>query len=503
MLHAWFIIIAYVAFCGLCWYRFRIRQRHLQVPSPSDADLLIAYASQSGQAAELATTTARQLHGGKIRARVIPINQIKDHNLKQSKRILFIVSTYGEGEPPDMAAPFARRHLNSGGRDLSHLSYGVLALGDRQYQHFCRFGHQLNQGLQSQAAQPLFELIEMDRQDPAALTLWQQRLTKLGGAASAPADLRPTFVNGTLRHRRCLNPGSAGAPAYALSLQTSTSLTWQAGDIACIAPGNALERLLEFMQALHLDGSLWIDASDHSAPSSTLQEVLTYRRLPPPGPDRDALADLPVAQLLKQLPPLPTRDYSIASIPSDDHIELLVRQVRQPDGALGLGSGWLSCHAQLHTPLRLHVRSNPAFHAPAPDAPLILIGNGTGMAGLRAHLRARLELGAHNNWLLFGERNRTQDLFYEKDLLQWQADGHLQRLDLAFSRDDGPYRYVQDLIAPAATDLQQWLSEGAVIYVCGSIAGMATGVEQALTAHIGEAALDELKEQGRYRRDVY
>ena len=138
--------------------------------------------------------------------------------------------------------------------------------------------------------------------------------------------------------------------------------------------------------------------------------------------------------------------------------------------------------------------------------PLILIGNGTGLAGLRSHLRARAtasSTGTLRNWLIFGERNAEHDFYYRDEIAEWQDQGVLTRTDIVFSRDQPERLYVQDRLRNEAETVRAWLQQGAAIYVCGSLDGMAGGVERALIEIIGEAAVEQLIGQGRYRRDVY
>jgi sulfite reductase (NADPH) flavoprotein alpha-component len=151
----------------------------------------------------------------------------------------------------------------------------------------------------------------------------------------------------------------------------------------------------------------------------------------------------------------------------------------------------------------VRIRANLNFHLPANDAPLIMIGNGTGIAGLRALMKTRVARGQRRNWLVFGERNAAYDRFYEADLQRWRDAGFLPKLDLVYSRDQPQRRYVQHRLAECATDLREWIGEGAYLYVCGSLEGMAPGVHAALIDTLGEAAVDALTVDGRYRRDVY
>jgi sulfite reductase (NADPH) flavoprotein alpha-component len=134
---------------------------------------------------------------------------------------------------------------------------------------------------------------------------------------------------------------------------------------------------------------------------------------------------------------------------------------------------------------------------------MLLIGNGSGLAGLRGLLRARIGLGVRENWLLFGERNAAHDFLLRGELEGWQSAGWLARMDLAFSRDQQERLYVQDVLRAQADLVREWVERGAAIYVCGSLQGMAGGVHDALRDILGEDTLEQLAADGRYRRDVY
>ena len=180
-----------------------------------------------------------------------------------------------------------------------------------------------------------------------------------------------------------------------------------------------------------------------------------------------------------------------------------MRRMRRPDGTPGIGSGWLCDHATIQGDIALRLRSNPNFDPPAHGQPMILVGNGTGIAGLRSHIKARVASGQQRNWLLFGERNMERDFFFADEVRAWQAQGVLQRVDLAFSRDQPRRIYVQDKLRDAAESVREWMEAGASIYVCGSLAGMAPGVDAVLREILGDARVEELLASGRYRRDVY
>ena len=480
------VAVAYVVLCLTTWQRHRQAQGNTK-PAP-DA-LLIAYASHGGQARQLAERSAEQLRDAGLSCNVLALNQLD--SLRTVRRALFIVSTYGEGEAPDNAARFERR-LSGRGIDLSSLAFAVLALGDRRYSHYCGFGHRLDARLRELQAAPLFDLLCADRGDPGVLRHWQHQLGHIAGCSDY-SDWQPApYQPWRLDTRACLNPGSLGAPVFHLAFSGPDN-SWQAGDIAEIGPQHLLAEIEALLRRLGHDPHQPVTGE------GTLALALSKRRL---ARDETTLAGQDVDALLS-LPLLPHREYSIASVPGDGKLELLVREARHTDGRLGLGSGWLCQHAPVGGEVALRIRANPGFHGPGHDRPMILIGNGTGLAGLRAHLRERAAAPGLRNWLLFGERQQAIDYFFQQEIEDWLACGHLQRLDLAFSRDQEEKRYVQHLLRDAADELRRWVDGGAALYVCGSLEGMGREVQQILVGLLGEAALNQLSDQGRYRRDLY
>ncbi|HZW16035.1 MAG TPA: oxidoreductase, partial [Brevundimonas sp.] len=198
-----------------------------------------------------------------------------------------------------------------------------------------------------------------------------------------------------------------------------------------------------------------------------------------------------------------SREYSVASLPADGRVEFIVRRMTRPDGSPGLASGWLTRDLAVGDPVAMRVRTNRGFHGPAAETPLILIGNGTGLAGLRAHWRARAGVAHGGTWLMFGERTSAHDAFLADELRAALAADVITRLDRAFSRDPGDGRYVQHLIAQHTDEFAAWIDRGATILVCGSLEGMSQGVQAALESALGADRLLVLTETGRYRRDVY
>ncbi len=440
----WLVVIALVR-----WSRARARRADIArsaafAPAADAPAVLVAFASQTGLADELAWMTARSLSDAGTPARVALLGDLELSELKAAGRVLIVASTTGEGDAPDALSRFVRQSMKAPA-DLTGLSYGLLALGDRTYADFCGFGRALDGWLQRSGAEPLFDRVEVDDGDAGAVRHWQHQLGLLTGSTVQPDWTPPAVDRWRLVERTHLNPGSPGGEAWLMAFEPlGHAPAWVAGDIAEVGLPS-------------IDGQ------------------------PAPG----------------------CREYSVASLPADGRAEFIVRLMHRPDGTPGLASGWLTRDLAIGAEAGMRIRTNRSFHGPSPETPLILIGNGTGLAGLRAHWKARAGQATGQTWLMFGERTRAHDAFLDTELQMALADGVLTRLDRVFSRDAGDGRYVQALIAEHAADLSQWVDDGAAILVCGSLEGMSKGVHEALEAVLGSGALMSLTESSRYRRDVY
>ena len=420
----------------------RARRGEAQGAVGAGVPVLVAYASQTGFGEQVARQTADLLHTAGVPSRLMALSMVTADDLAAAERALFIVSTCGEGDPPDNAALFVRRVMTEA-RSLPNLHHGVLALGDKEYRHFCGFGRALDGWLGTTGASPLFERIEVDNASEAGMAEWHHRLSHLAGTSDLPDWQAPDWEPWRLLVREHLNPGSAGGPTFHLELAPANgeAAGWQSGDLVQVRA--------------------------------------------PADPSRP-------------------REYSIASIAADGRVHLLVRQERHADGTLGVASGWLTEQADVGGTIDLRLRPHANFQLGDNAArPLILVGNGTGLAGLRGHLRARAAAGAGRCWLVFGERQGAFDAYYRGEIEGWLASGVLARADLVFSRDTPEKTYVQDRLREAAADVKAWLDDGAAVYVCGSLQGMAGGVDAALTEIVGADGVARLLDDGRYRRDVY
>lgn len=231
-------------------------------------------------------------------------------------------------------------------------------------------------------------------------------------------------------------------------------------------------------------------------------------------------AALTAEQLAGLLRPLAPRLYSISSAPEEvgEEVHLTVGVLRYEHNGIprtGAASGFLGGRLEEEGIVRVFVEENPRFRLPEnPDTPVIMIGAGTGVAPFRAFMQQRAANGdSGKNWLIFGNQHFTQDFLYQTEWQGWAKDGLLNKYDFAWSRDQEEKIYVQHKIREEAAELWQWLQQGARIYVCGDASRMAKDVEQALLDTIAEQGglsaddadeyLDNLRQEGRYQRDVY
>lgn len=425
------------SWCALTLRAWNKHRRKHRQPANPQSKIPVIYASETGTAGELARQAASALGGH--RAIALDIATLDPTVLQLAERAIFIISTCGEGDAPQSAHDFLMRHMQSGTMSLRDLRYGLLALGDSRYKHFCGFGTYVARWLDTCGARALFPPIMVDQLNSSQLRQWSAQLQRNLQAQVTPALLED--CTWTLKSRTCSNPGSLGLPCFHLTLEPApgTAMQWSAGDIASISI-----------------------------------EPFGMRR-----------------------------DYSIASVPSEGVLRLLVRKHTAPNGNQGKGSYWLTSTLQEGQRVQLRLRHNPNFHAPETNVPAIFIGNGTGIAGLRSLIQHRAELGHNRNWLIYGERQQTVDNHFRQDIERWQRDGRLEHVSLTFSRDTGPQRHVYDALHDNAGELRRWVQNGAYVYVCGSKAGMAADVDAALQAILGKALYGELRSKERYRRDVY
>jgi sulfite reductase (NADPH) flavoprotein alpha-component len=557
------------------------------ISAPATASLKIAvlYASQSGTAEGLARKVTKELKAKGHIASLISLEGYTPAALAAERYAVIIASTYGEGEAPESVRPFYEQLCLEHFPRYGDLSYSVLALGDSSYEHFCKFGVDLDQKLASLGGVRLCERIDCDLDLDEPFARWQNtlltRLTEIvtaRPASDAPAVIisptPPSSVASTNSpiHTRA-NPYRAQiVDKRPLTHEVSSKLTlhmafsiddsalkYEAGDSCGIIPQNdrslveeilhtlnfspqapvqlphagattLIDALLNHLQITRLTRKM-IDAYATIGHCHTLSNLLIPEQqshLEKYTYDRsviDLLHDYPgvlldPADLVAMLPKLAPRLYSISSSPrahaGEIHTTVAVVRYRSHNRDRGgVCSTLLAERMPTGETLPIYIQPNKKFRLPQQaDAPIIMIGPGTGIAPFRSFLHERRTLGhTGRNWLFFGERSASTDFLYREELIAMQADRHLARLDLAFSRDQDRKIYVQDRMLEQAPTFYSWLEEGASIYVCGDASRMAKDVDATIHAIVEqqsglprEAATEyvqQLKDRHRYHRDVY
>jgi sulfite reductase (NADPH) flavoprotein alpha-component len=536
--------------------------------------ITLLWASQTGNAETLAETFAKQLSERGWAVNLQAMNEYAVSKLAQDQRALFVTSTFGDGDAPDNGGYFWGQ-LQEEGVSLEQLEFGLLALGDSNYDQFCGHGKKLFARLQALGARPLLERVDCDTDYAQPAQQWFTRLLeKLPNtanssstvtvlpaakiAADAPAYTKTNPYTAKLAINRKLSGEGSGKDVRLFGFDLADSgITYSAGDALGVWPKNCPEYVFELQQALNFNaetpvlvdnrekpvelallenyeicrpsaeaiqficersGSAELKALLSAEHKAELQDWLYGRQLV------DIFHEFPircsVEELLQVLKPLQPRLYSIASsgklFPSEVHLTVsAVRYTRYSDGKKtrkGVCSTFLADRSESAP---IFVQPSKHFHVPEDgNAPLIMVGPGTGIAPFRGFLQER-EICGHTgkNWLFFGEQHAATDFYYQDDLERWQRDGLLTELSLAFSRDQGRKIYVQDRMREQGEKIWQWLEEGAYFCVCGDASRMAKDVDQALRDIIREyGKFDEvevvnyvrkLNMAKRYLRDVY
>ncbi|MEQ7873791.1 assimilatory sulfite reductase (NADPH) flavoprotein subunit [Sphingomonas sp. ASV193] len=520
---------------------------HAPAPTPQARTLTILYGTETGNSRALATSLAATFAARGVAVAVADMADYKVRQLKDEQDLLFIVSTYGEGDPPQPAIAFFDFLEGPRAPRLEGVRFAVLALGDSTYEHYCAAGKRIERRLAELGARALAPRVDcdIDYDEPAAA--WSAEIverlaetpaaTGATHAAAAPAarhdtvhDKRNPFAATVLETIRIVGRHSTKDTRH-LELDLSGSgLRYQPGDALGLAASNDPGVVAALLEATGLSGDSEVEVKGAtSSLAAALADRFEITTASPRFIDQwaklsgsselaalagaDAAADrvgflaanhvvdivrrFPVAgigasDLLAGLRPLQPRLYSIASSMAavGDEAHLTVAPVRYdlhgtPRG--GVASTAIADRLAMGDTVPVHVQENPHFRLPADDVPIVMIGPGTGVAPFRAFLQEREALGAPGrSWLFFGERNRRSDFLYQVEMLKWLEQGVLNRLDVAFSRDTAERAYVQQRMREQARELFGWLEEGAHVYVCGDEKAMARDVDAALTALVSE-----------------
>ncbi len=541
----------------------------------SQSGITVLYGSQTGNAEKIARALLARLLEKGFAARLESMGSYKTAQLKRDHCLLLITSTHGEGDPPDNARLFHEFLHGKKAPKLDRLRYSVLALGDTSYEYFCKIGRDFDARLEALGAKRVYPRADCDVDYDDTAEAWMEGVVAMLAevqdarleAAAAATPVAPVSAYSKKRpfpatlteNLRLTGRGSSKDVRHIELSIADSGLRYEPGDSLGVVPTNWPQRVADLIGSLGLDPGTAVLAADGL--ETTLEAALLhdYEITALTRPFLERYAQLSAAQELKQLLQeenrtllreflygreiidvvrrypvhgltaaqfiallrrLPPRLYSIASSynanPDEVHLTVgVVRYESHGQARQGVASAFLADQVAEDGQVPVYVDSNPNFRLPEDsDAPLVMIGPGTGIAPFRAFLAEREVQGAKGkNWLFFGDRNFHSDFLYQQEWLDYRKHGLLPRIDVAFSRDDEKKVYVQHRLLEKSHELYAWLEEGAHVYVCGDAKQMAPDVHEALIAvvekaggHSRERAEDyvkELQSSKRYQRDVY
>jgi len=515
----------------------------------ASAKLTVLYGTESGNAEGLADRTVKEAKKRGFQAVMKNMSDISPADIAKIPNLLVIVSTWGDGEPPETAAGFYKEFMGTE-LSLSDVKYSVLALGDTAYEKFCQTGKDFDARFQAYGATRV-----LDRQDcdvdyeenyhtwlNAALKAFAPTAVEHPVAFSAPSvpvveyGKKNPFPSEVQENIVLNGEGTSKETIHVEFSLAGSGLTYEPGDALAVVPINAPDVVKAVLEAAKLVGTEEIEVKNvgkklladalredfditglsravltklaEAADSEKLRELLSEDakdQLKDYNYGReivDALHDfaphgLSAAALSGIFRKLPPRLYSIASSPlaHPDEVHLTVAAVRYESHGRkrkGVCSTYLADVAKQGENVQLFVQPNKNFRLPADgNVPVIMVGPGTGVAPFRSFIEHRGALGSQGkNWLFFGDQHYTYDFLYQ---IEWQdhiKNGTLTHLDVAFSRDQPEKVYVQDRMIARSQELYAWLEEGAHFYVCGDASRMAHDVNEALITIVqNEAAI--------------
>jgi len=515
--------------------------------------ITIAYGTETGNSKKLAYEFAAKAKKKGINAKLVGLEQYRLNDLPKEEYFFTVISTQGDGEPPAAAKKFYD-HLYEGSLRLDRMKYSVLALGDTAYPLFCKAGEDIDQQLQKAGGQRIASLQKCDTDYEKEAGHWfdtilqqlasgdkQQSVAEPGKALVTPRHSGKTIYTGTVLTNINLNDRGSGKRTHHLEI-AAEGVDYQPGDSIGIVPWNPIPTVEGILALSGVDPARVLSHRTEEWPVAHLLQkklnvVYLHERVVKKYASivrqdipqtkiglLDLLKIYPVRngnqflEVISVLEPIAPRLYSISSSP-EAHAGEIHLTVAQDTFAVngemkhGLCSDNLSQLVPDQT-LEFYVHRNSQFRLPAPEKDIIMIGPGTGIAPFRSFLAERDSVGAPGkNWLFFGDQHFTTDFLYQTEIQAWAQTGVLTKVNTAFSRDQAQKVYVQHRMQQQAAGVFQWLETGAHLYLCGAKEPMSVDVENTLLEIIRKEGnrttaqaigyLDELKETGRFAKDVY
>ena len=528
--------------------------------------LTVLYGSESGNAEKLSGTIQKAANKAGFQTKVVSMGDAKAAELKKSENLLVVISTWGEGDPPDAAVDYYEEFMGDGMPKLDGIKFSVCGLGDTSYEHFCKMGKDFDSRLVELGAERVFDRVDCDVDFQADFDKWLSGAIEALPSAGAAAVVEEAAIAApAVEYNKAhpyeaeildkINLNGTGSAKETLHLELSlegSGLTYQPGDALGIYPVNRaadVEAVLAatglqanaklgdktLVEALQTDFDI---TSLSPAIAMKFNGVVGSKELEAAIADKASFKDWiwgrQLVDLIETHPfqdwtpesfteilrPLAPRLYSIASSlkAHEDQVHLTIAAVRYDSHGkdrVGVCSCYVADDVEVGDKVRVYFHGNNNFRLPENgDTDIIMVGPGTGIAPFRAFVeeRSATEAGG-KNWLFFGDQHFSYDFLYQLEWLDYLEDGVLTELTTAFSRDQEHKIYVQHRLLERGADIWKMLESGAHFYVCGDASRMAKDVQQALleiaVEHGGKSEaeakdwLTALRKEKRYQRDVY
>jgi sulfite reductase (NADPH) flavoprotein alpha-component len=531
--------------------RFSNAEAEVTPSRPAVNKLTITYGTETGNSKKVASEFAAKAKKNGINAKLVSLDQYRLNDLPKEEYLLSIISTQGEGEPPAAARKFYD-HIHNNGSKLEKLKYGVLALGDTSYPLFCKAGEDVDLQLSKLGGERIAPLQKCDVDYENDAESWFQLVLNRLSVPSitpvvkgVPGVVKKTtgkkIYTGSVLTNINLNDRGSNKQTHHIEI-AADDVDYLPGDSFGVIPENPEAVVESIRQILNLDTeTTYCYKEEPLTAPEILKKKLNIIYLPERVVAKyaslaaqeipatkigllDLLRIYPLKdgytfeQLIEILEPIAPRLYSISSSPEAHSGEIHLTVARDSfningEQKWGLCSDYLTCLPE-QTELNYYIHKNSQFRLPQPDADIIMIGPGTGIAPFRSFIAHRDATGATGrNWLFFGDQHFVSDFLYQTELQNWVNTGVLTRLNVAFSRDQQEKVYVQHKMLQHGQELYKWLANGASIYVCGAKEPMSTDVENTLLEIVekfGNKSIEEAiqfiersKDDGRYLKDVY
>lgn len=503
------------------------------------ANILVLFGTESGNSEGLADKTAKAIKKKGSKPTLKNMDELKVSDLKKYDSVLTIVSTWGDGEPPETSEDFYNSFMKEE-VDLSGIKFSVCALGDTSYDKFCQIGKDMDQRFEKLGAERILDRVDCDLDFEEMYEEWSASALKVLCSSSAASSLalpisevateaygkKNPFPAEVIEHVMLNGVGTAKETIHLELDLNGSGLVYETGDALAVVPTNCERVVSDIIGVTGIDSSakVTVKGNDETTFEVALAEQLDitalsksiikkYNVLANSDTLTALLSDEKKAELkdwvwgrqivdLLELYPvkdisaqdfvnvlrkLPPRLYSIASSPKahEGEVHLTVASVRYEAydrERKGVASTFLADEAKPGEKVNVYVHSNKNFRLPSDSkTPVIMVGPGTGIAPFRAFIEERGEVGNEGgSWLFFGDQKYHFDFLYQLELQDHLKSGALTKLDVAFSRDQPEKVYVQQRMLERAKELYAWLEKGAHFYVCGDADRMANDVHNAL-----------------------